>query len=115
MCATKAHVSAFFYWVYPESDNETNRDAAPMSKSTPNPPLRPLHPDSSLISSKLEKMELETTEALILSLTPGRRDSLKTRSDGTILDGHHRIHVLRKRDVKVANLPREIIEKQKEE
>ena len=56
-------------------------------------------------------MERETTEAVVNSLTPGQRDSLKTRPDGTILDGHHRVYVLRKRGVAVDELPREIIEK----
>jgi hypothetical protein len=82
-----------------------------MTDPTVKPPLKPLHPDSRLISSKLEKMEKEATGALILSLAPGQRDSLKTRSDGTILDGHHRIYVLRKRGVNVDDLPREIIGK----
>jgi hypothetical protein len=53
-------------------------------------------------------MERLSTEALKLSLFPGQRDCLKTRPDGTILDGHHRIYVLRKRGVDVDGLPREI-------
>jgi hypothetical protein len=81
------------------------------SEASPNPPLHPLHPDSSLSPAKLSKMERELTEALIQSLSPDRADSLKARSDGTILDGHHRIYVLRKRGVDVDALPREIIEK----
>jgi len=48
---------------------------------------------------------------LMNSLVPGQRDCLKTRRDGTIIDGHHRIHVLRLRGVDVNLLPREIIEK----
>jgi len=46
---------------------------------------------------------------LTSSLLPGVRDSLKVRPDGTILDGHHRIRVLRDRGVDVDALPREII------
>jgi hypothetical protein len=75
------------------------------------PALKPLHPDSSLNPTKLRKMEDAPTEALVNSLVPGQRDSLKARQDGTILDGHHRIYVLRKRRVDVDALPREIIEK----
>ncbi len=55
------------------------------------PPLKSLHPDSSLNAGKLEKLERLSTEALLASLVPGLRDCLKTRPDGTILDGHHRI------------------------
>jgi hypothetical protein len=53
-------------------------------------------------------MERLSTEALKLSLVPGQEHCLKTRPDGTILDGHHRIHVLRQRGVDVDALPREI-------
>jgi hypothetical protein len=51
---------------------------------------------------------------LLLSLLPGQRDCLKTRPDGTILDGHHRIYILRQRRVAVDSLPREVIEKEVE-
>jgi len=77
----------------------------------PNPPLKPLHPDTSLSPAKLAQMELLPTEVLRLSLVPGQRDCLKTRPDGTILDGHHRIHILRKRGVDVDGLPREVVVK----
>jgi hypothetical protein len=75
------------------------------------PPLKSLHPDSSLNAGKLEKLERLSTEALLASLVPGLRDCLKTRPDGTILDGHHRIHILRKRGVDVERLPRDIVVK----
>jgi hypothetical protein len=80
-----------------------------MSRHSPFPPLKPLHPDSSLNSAKLAKMESLTTEVIKHSLAPGLKDGLKTRPDGTILDGHHRIYVLRKRHVEVDDLPREIV------
>jgi hypothetical protein len=63
------------------------------------PPLKTLHLDSSLNAGKLAKMERLSTEALLASLLPGLRDCLKTRPDGTILDGDHRIYILRKRGV----------------
>jgi hypothetical protein len=54
------------------------------------------------------------TETLIESLKPGVTGSLKVRPDGTILDGHHRIAVLREREIEVDALPREVIRKQTE-
>ncbi len=83
-----------------------------MSETDPLPPLKPLHPDSSLNSGKLAKFDRFETELLIASLAPGRNEGcLKTRRDGTILDGHHRICILRRRGADVDRLPREIIEK----
>jgi hypothetical protein len=73
------------------------------------PPLRPLHRDDRLIKGKLEKYEKATTEELIDSLQPGKPGSLKTRPDGTMVDGHHRIKILRDRGVDVDALPREVI------
>ena len=74
-----------------------------------NPPLKPLH--SELIRSKLAIIEKLSTAALKESLAPGQEHSLKTRPDGTMLDGHHRVHVLRERGETVDTLPREVIEK----
>jgi hypothetical protein len=54
-------------------------------------------------------MESLDTEVLKQSLIPGQQDCLKTRPDGTILDGHHRIYVLRNRGVEVDSPPREIV------
>ena len=75
------------------------------------PPLRPLHPEKYLIQSKLDHFDSIPTEDLIRSLQIGAKDSLKTRPDGTILDGHHRIAILRARAVNVDALPRETIAK----
>jgi len=76
------------------------------------PPLKPLHPETSLSPAKLALLERVPLQALIHSLLPGRRECLKTRFDGTIIDGHHRIYVLRRRGVDVDRLPREIIVKE---
>jgi len=57
-------------------------------------PLKPLHSASSLSVTKLMQLEQIPTEVLCLSVLPGQPHCLKTRPDGTILDGHHRIHVL---------------------
>jgi len=83
-----------------------------MSDSTKFPPLKSLHPDRLLNAGKLGTMERLSTEELLASLVPGQEGSLKTRPDGTILDGHHRVHVLRRRGVDVENLPRDVIEKE---
>jgi hypothetical protein len=75
------------------------------------PPLKSLHPDSSLSQTKLNEFDKMSTRALIDSLQPGEPGSLKTRPDGTIVDGHHRIKILRDRGVDANLLPREIISK----
>lgn len=76
-----------------------------------NVPLNPLHLQSSLNPSKLAKFERFSTDVLLASLVPGLEGSLKTRPDGTILDGHHRIHILRQRGVDVDGLPRDVVVK----
>ena len=76
------------------------------------PPLKALHPDDALNPTKLARMERTPTEVLQESLCPGRKDCLKTRPDGTILDGHHRIYVLRRRGIDVDALPREVVTKE---
>ena len=81
-----------------------------MSKSLP--PLRSLHPIESLVELKLSAFDRLSTDILLKSLIPGQRDCLKARPDGTIIDGHHRIHILRKREIDVDALPREIIVKE---
>ncbi len=50
-----------------------------------------------------------STEKLKQSLEPGHEHCLKARPDGTMLDGHHCIYVLRSRNVDVDALPREIL------
>lgn len=75
------------------------------------PRLVPLHSDETLIPSKLAAYVRLATEELIDSLRPGQRGALKTRPDGTMIDGHHRIKVLRDRGVDVDTLPREVIPK----
>ena len=74
-------------------------------------PLIPLHPDDRLLTLKLEAYRKLSTEVLLDSLRPGEVGSLKARPDGTILDGHHRLKVLRERGIDVNRLPREIVPK----
>jgi hypothetical protein len=61
---------------------------------------------------KLDQFRRLSSDILKSSLLPGQRDSLKTRPDGTVLDGHHRITVLIERGEETDGLPREIIEKE---
>ncbi len=75
------------------------------------PPLKPLHQDSALSKAKLQKYGGSSPQKLIGSLAPGQPGSLKTRPDGTMVDGHHRIKILRDRGIDVDQLPREIIHK----
>ena len=51
-------------------------------------------------------------ETLLQSLRPGQPGALKVRPDGTIIDGHHRISVLRSRGIDVNSLPRVIVPKE---
>jgi hypothetical protein len=73
------------------------------------PALRPLHPDDTLLVLKLEQFRRSTTDELCRTLTPGQPGALKVKADGTIMDGHHRIKVLRERGFAVDSLPREIV------
>lgn len=74
-----------------------------------NPPLQALHLNSALSRAKLFHYGRLTTEALIRSLEPGQSGALKVRPDGTVIDGHHRIAILRERGVDVDRLPREVL------
>jgi hypothetical protein len=85
-----------------------------MTESGRRPPLKFLHPAESLNSLKLEVLSKLSTEALVHSLQPGQAAALKARPDGTILDGHHRIHILKSRQVDVDALPRETIVRESE-
>ncbi|MEX1253672.1 MAG: hypothetical protein WEE64_04965 [Dehalococcoidia bacterium] len=72
-------------------------------------PLKPLHPDRSLSQAKLEQFMRLPTDNLIDSLKPGLPGALKARPDGTILDGYHRVKVLKERGIDIDSLPREVV------
>ena len=72
-------------------------------------PLRFLHAEAILSSVKLAQFRLQPTTDLVRSLEPGGPAALKTRPDGTVLDGHHRLAVLRERGFEVDALPREVL------
>lgn len=71
--------------------------------------MKPLHPDSGLSQPKLDRFAQLSNNELMESLKPGRPGSLKARPDGTVIDGHHRIKVLRDHGIDVDSLPRETI------
>lgn len=73
-------------------------------------PLKALHSEGSLSQPKLTAFRKLSTEELIASLRPGESGALKTKPDGTIMDGHHRLYVLRERGVEIEALPRELLE-----
>jgi hypothetical protein len=70
-----------------------------------------LHSASSLRQAKLAQFGKLSNQELMDSLKPGQPGSLKVRPDGTMIDGHHRINILRERGVDVDALPREIMPK----
>jgi len=76
-----------------------------------NPPLQSLHDTSLLNRTKLNQYARLTTAEIMRSLAPSEPGSLKVRDDGTVLDGHHRVAILRERGIDVDKLPREVLSK----
>ena len=72
-------------------------------------PLKFLHPAESLNEVKLMQIEKLTTDEIVQTLRPGVPACLKVRADGTVLDGHHRLRILRARGIDIDALPREIV------
>ena len=58
---------------------------------------------------KLAQFRAQGTAELVQSLEPGQSGALRTRPDGTVLEGHHRLAVLREREIDVDALPREVL------
>jgi hypothetical protein len=73
------------------------------------PPLRFLHAEQVLSQVKLEQFRRTSTPALIESLRPGQSGALKAKADGTVLEGHHRLVLLRERGINIDALPRETL------
>jgi ParB-like chromosome segregation protein Spo0J len=71
--------------------------------------LKFLHPAESLNEVKLMQIENLTTDEIVQTLRTGVPACLKARADGTVLDGHHRLHILRARGIDIDALPREIV------
>ena len=74
------------------------------------PRLRLIHPESSLSPSKLEKFRRLSTGELLEWLRAGE-GRLKRWTDGTVMDGHHRLAVLAERGVDIDALPRQAIDR----
>jgi hypothetical protein len=72
------------------------------------PPLRFLHADATLSKSQLAQLE-RLTEKILETLQPGQTHALKARADGMLLDGHHRVCILRSGGIDINLLPREIV------
>lgn len=72
--------------------------------------LKSLHAEGQLSHPKLTTFRKLSTDELLASLLPGREGALKVRPDGTMMDGHHRVCVLRERGIDVDALPREDLE-----
>lgn len=64
-----------------------------------------------LIAASLLVREGMEPESAIREIALGQESCLKVRPDGTMLDAHHRVHVLRSRGEDVDTLPREIVPK----
>jgi hypothetical protein len=70
------------------------------------PPLKLLHPETSLRASSLKYWGEQTTEGIVSSLRPGAQEPLLVKADGTIMQGNTRIYVLQQRGYDVNSLPR---------
>jgi hypothetical protein len=73
-----------------------------------------LHSEAILSQVKLERFRTLASAALIESLRPGQSGALRTRADGTVLEGHHRLVVLRERGIDIDVLPREVLPQEPE-
>lgn len=71
------------------------------------PPLKSLHPDSSLDKSSLDFWNKQDTDDIVFSLRRGAHEPLIAKPDGTIMNGNTRVAVLRSRGYDVDSLPRE--------
>ena len=72
--------------------------------------MRYLHSEGSLNGGKLAALRRLPTDVIQSSLE--QAGALKTRPDGTVLDGHHRLTILAERGVDIDQLPREIMERE---
>jgi hypothetical protein len=70
------------------------------------PPLRMMHPESSLRPSSLDFWRKQSTDDIVKSLSSGAKEPLIVDESGLIWQGNHRIKVLRERGFNVNDLPR---------
>jgi hypothetical protein len=63
-----------------------------------------------MIASKLDAIRKFDTSSILSSLAPGTAGALRVKRDGTVLNGNHRVAVLRERGIAADALPREVYE-----
>jgi RHS repeat-associated protein len=94
-----------------DSGGEAGRESGPLEPipldPLKRPPLRMLHPESSLDEGSLDFWRRKSTAEIIDSLSPGSPEALRVKADGTIMNGNTRISILMERGVDVNRLPRE--------
>jgi hypothetical protein len=77
------------------------------------PPLRLIHADSVYdggpAKAALDYWRTRPTADILDSLRPGRREALRVKPDGRVMNGNTRVKVLLDRGVDVNTLPREAI------
>lgn len=78
------------------------------------PPLKFLHSEAILSQVKLGQFRMVSTAQIVESLRPGQNAALRARADGTVLEGHHRLVVLRERGIDIDALPREVVPRDSE-
>jgi len=76
------------------------------------PKLQLLHSEDAMSPAKLEAFRRLSTETIKASLHAGQPGALKTRPDGTVLEGHHRLCILLERGEDIHQLPRERLERE---
>jgi RHS repeat-associated protein len=83
-------------------------EGMPFSIGAKGPPLRTIH-KMSLKQSSLSFWRGKSTAEIVDSLKPGVKEPLIVKPDGRVMQGNHRIEVLRERGFDVDSLPREIL------
>lgn len=74
--------------------------------------LKKIHPITSLKPSSLNFWRKKSTQEIVDSLKLGRKDALKVKPDGSVMDGNTRIQILEERGYDVNSLPREMYKSQ---
>ncbi len=84
-----------------------------MAGNTALPPLQRIHSDAVYQSGSarlaLEHWRKQSTSVIVDSLRPGQPESLRTKSDGRVMNGNTRIKVLEERGYDIHTLPRESV------
>jgi hypothetical protein len=77
------------------------------------PPLQLIHSDAVYAvgpaKASLDYWRGRPTGEILDSLAPGRREALRVKPDGRVMNGNTRVKVLAERGVGVDALPREVV------